>query len=393
MNSASKKILAGIFILMIFFVGIGTTIQAKEDLKDFDLKKDLQENKEQIESIISNDFQSKTDWVNINGGFQRALGVTVLRDPDYDVHKLSNGQIMYDLPERDMTKYAGYVEELDQALKEQGVEFLYVQIPFKIKDDSYMPPGTHANGNENADQMVALLREKGVNTLDLRDNIAEEGLDWTSLFFKTDHHWKPETAMWAADIIAKRIHDDYGYPYDPSFYDPDNYDKKVYENWMLGSIGRRTGVWYDGLDDLTIFDPKFKTDLTFWGKNKKGDDIDKREGTFHDSMYDWENLQKRADFERNTYSTYLGKDYAIAEITNHLSDSGLNILLIRESFSCALTPFLCLGADKITAIDLRRYNEMSVPELCEEKDIDLVIQDYNPSAFSKNQFDFFDKGW
>ena len=391
MNSLSRKILSIIFVLMVFFFGIGTTIQAREDLIDLNPDRDLQKTRDRVESIISDDFQSRTDWVNINGLFQRCLRVTVLRDPDYDVHKLSNGQIMYDLPERDMTKYAGYVEELSDVLKEQGIGFLYVQIPFKIKDDSYMPPGTHANGNENADQMVALLREKGINTLDLRDNIAEEELDWTSLFFKTDHHWRPETAMWAAGIIAKRIHDDYGYPYVPSYYDRSNYEETVYENWMLGSIGRRTGVLYDGLDDLILFNPKFKTDFSFWGRNKKGDHIEKREGNFWNSMYAWENLQKRADFEHNTYSTYFGKDYAKAQVTNRLSHIGLRILLIRESFSCALTPFLSLGADKITAIDLRRYNEMSIPDLCREENINLVILDYNPSAFSKKQFDFFDR--
>lgn len=391
MNALSKKTLAVIFLLVIFCIGAGTGIRSLADVRDIDTSDGIRKTKDRLESVISDDFQFKTDWININGLFQRCLGVTILRDPDYTVHKLSNGQIMYDLPERDMTKYAGYVEELDDALKEKGIDFLYVQIPFKIKDDSYMPPGTHGNGNENADQMVQLLRDKKISTLDLRDDIEAQGLDWTSLFFNTDHHWKPETAFWAADVIMNRISKDHGYEINEALYDEDNWEKTVYENYMLGSVGRRTGIFYDGLDDFTIYEPKFENDYSFWGSSKKGEDV--REGNFHDSMYLWENMEKRADFEKNTYNTYLGKEYGLFEIKNHLSDNGLRILMIRESFSDALAPFIAVNADEVVGVDLRKYNEKDILELCEEYDINLVMIDYNPSAFSKNQFDFFDRGW
>ena len=391
MNTISKKTLAVIFLLLIFIVGAGTSWNVWQAETGFAKAKGFKELKTKIEGQISSNFQNKYGWVSLNGLFERMMGVTIVRDPDYNVNKLSNGQIMYDLPKRNMKKYAGYIEELNDALEAMDTDFIYVQIPFKIKDDSYMPPGTHANGNENADQMVQLLRDKGINTLDLRDNIEEQNLDWSSLFFKTDHHWTPQTALWAAGIVMERIHKDYGFDVNMDYYDIDNYKQKTYKNWMLGAVGRRVGTLYDGLDDFTLFDPKFKTDLSFWGKNKKGKEV--REGDFWNSMYLWENMENRADFERNTYSTYFGKDYSQALVTNHMCHNGLKLLMIRESFSCALTPFLALNAEEIMTIDLRRYNKMSIPELCEEFQPDLVMVDYNPSAFSKNQFDFFDRGW
>ena len=391
MNTISKKTLAVIFLLLIFIVGIGTGWNVWQAETGFSKAEGFKDLKTKIEGQISSNFQNKYGWVSINGLFERMMGVTVVRDPDYNVNKLSNGQIMYDLPERDMTKYAGYVEELNDALTDMDIDFMYVQIPFKIKDDSYMPPGTHANGYENADQMVQLLREKGIDTLDLRDDIKEQNLDWSSLFFNTDHHWTPQTAFWAAGVIMKRIQKDYGFSIDEDAYDESNWKLKTYENYMLGAIGRRTGVFYGGLDDFTLYDPKFKTDFTFWGSSKNGEDV--REGDFWNSMYLWENMEKRADFEKNTYNTYLGKEYGLFEIQNHRSDNGLRILMIRESFSDALAPFIAVGADEVLGVDLRKYNKKSIPELCEEYDIDLVMIDYNPSAFSKNQFDFFDRGW
>ena len=168
-NTISKKILAIIFILLIFFIGLGTSLRMMDGMDQVREQEGVQDTKAALDSLITDSFMNKTDWVSINGLFQRLLGVTIVRDEDKDVYKLSNGQIMYNLPERDMTKYAGYVADLDKALKEEDIELLYVQIPYKIKDDSYMPPGTHAPANENADQLVKLLREKGVDTLDLRD--------------------------------------------------------------------------------------------------------------------------------------------------------------------------------------------------------------------------------
>lgn len=392
MNTISKKILAIIFILLIFFIGLGTSLRMMDGMDQVREQEGVQDTKAALDSLITDSFMNKTDWVSINGLFQRLLGVTIVRDEDKDVYKLSNGQIMYNLPERDMTKYAGYVADLDKALKEKDIELLYVQIPYKIKDDSYMPPGTHAPANKNADQLVKLLREKDVDTLDLRDEIAAQKLDWTSLFFDTDHHWTPQTAFWAADVIMKRVNKDYGFEINEDYYDEKNWNHETLENYMLGSIGRRTGVFYDGLDDFTIYDPKFETDFDFWGVNQDGKE-DTREGSFRDSMYLWENMEKRADFERNTYNTYLGKEYGLFDIINHRSDNDLNILMIRESFSDALAPFLSVNADRVTGVDLRKYHEKDILELCDEYDADLVMIPYNPSAFSKKQFDFFGQGW
>ena len=66
--------------------------------------------------------------------------------------------------------------------------------------------------------------------------------------------------------------------------------------------------------------------------------------------------------------------------------------MIRESFTCALLPFIAVNADEVVTVDMRKYNKKSIPELCEEIRPDLVIVDYNPSAFSKDQFDFFNRG-
>ena len=395
MKGKSSKILAICFLVLIYSIGMITMYNSRDIIKVG--LSSLRENggiRNGTEAAIQNNFAFRNGWINLNGLFYRCIGDTIVRDSEYIVYKLSNGQIMYNLDQRDIGKYAAYVDELDDALNEMGIDFMYVQIPFKIKDDSYMPPGTHTYPNRNAEQMVQLLREKGINTMNLRDNIEEAGLDWSELYYNTDHHWRETTAFWAAGEIMERLEEDYGIKYNKDYYLDDKWDKEYYNDYMLGTVGRRTGIYYAGLDDFVLFDPKFETSFSYKAYKKSLKKLTvEREGSFRDSMYEWDNLEKRADFTKNTYSTYTGKEYGVVHIDNKNIDNGPKILMIRESFTCALLPFISVNADEVLTVDLRRFNEKSVPELCEEFEPDVVIMDYNPSAFSKKQFDFFNRDW
>ena len=82
-------------------------------------------------------------------------------------------------------------------------------------------------------------------------------------------------------------------------------------------------------------------------------------------------------------------DYKKNIITNNMAPNDKRILLIRDSFSCTLAPFLALDAKEITTIDLRHFTECSIEDYIKNGNFDLVIVAYNPSAFTEQQFDFF----
>ena len=385
MTKRTRYVLAILFIAAIFVIGLFTAWNCRSTVKDIFVKHKVENVRDRIEDSIKNNFAWHNDWINLNGGFQRLLGVTVVRGAAGDTYKLSNGQIMYTLPKKNMKSYAEKVVKFRDELEKAGIPLMYVQYPFKIEDDSVMPMGTHVYGNSNADALVKLLRENNVDTLDIRDYIKEQNLDWASLFFKTDHHWKPTTGLWASGIMMQHVADTYGLDVDMSCYDLDNYEVTTYKDWMLGSIARRTGAWYDGVEDFDLLNPKFETDFSFKGK-RSGETV-KRSGPFWDSMYDFTNLEEKATFDFNTYSTYTGGQYRVAHFVNKNAKNDYRILMIRDSFSCTTTPFIAMNASEVVTIDMRRYTK-SVLEYAKNHDFDLVMVAYNPSAFSKKQFDF-----
>ena len=173
--------------------------------------------------------------------------------------------------------------------------------------------------------------------------------------------------------------------YDPETYDLDNYNIKTYKDWFLGSLGKKTGNVYAGIDDFELITPNYATDFDFVADAQKG--IIKREGSFEEALLDKSNLKKDY-FSINTYATYTGGDYKENIVTNRNSANKTKVLLVRDSFSCTLMPFLALSTGELTTIDLRYYKKMSLKEYLKENDFDIVLIAYNPSAFSKQQFTF-----
>lgn len=385
MGKSTRYVLAAFFVASIFVIGLFTAWGCRHTAKSIFVKHEVENVRATVEESIKDNFAWHNQWINLNGGFQRLLGVTVVRGANGDVYKLSNGQIMYTLPKKKMKTYANYVVKFRDELAKAGIPLMYVQYPFKIEGDDVMPIGTHVYGNSNADALVERLREAGVDTLDIRDSIKDEGLEWSSLFFRTDHHWKPTTGLWASGKMMEHVSEKYGLDVDMSCYDLDNYEVTTYKDWMLGSIARRTGAWYDGVEDFDLLDPKFETDFDFSG-TRSGKTIE-RSGPFWDSMYDFSNLKEKATFDFNTYSTYTGGQYRLAHFVNKKAKNDFRILMVRDSFSCATVPFIAMNASEVVTIDMRRYKK-SVLEYAKKHDFDLVMVAYNPSAFSEKQFDF-----
>ena len=124
------------------------------------------------------------------------------------------------------------------------------------------------------------------------------------------------------------------------------------EDFFLGSQGKRVGTLYAGTDRLTLYTPKFETQLTYACPFYA---IDRR-GPFQTSVCFPERVARRDWFGGNPYTYYAGGDYPLATVTNHLNPDGPRIVLLRDSFACALTPFLALSCSELVTIDLRYFS-------------------------------------
>lgn len=343
-----------------------------------------------IEASYTKRMPARQFFISLNGGFQRLMDVRYVNE----IAKLDNGHIIYLIPDNDVAPLAEKTADFGDSVKAMGIPFLYVNAPFKIDMyDKKLPAGLEDYSNENADRFLAVLRDRGIDVLDLRDSMREQGIDHYASFFSTDHHWTPETGLWAATQLVERLSSiDSSFAVDEKISKLDNYDIEVYEDKLLGSSGERTGPLYAGRDDFPIITPKFETDLHFYAPVEGIE----RSGSYKDTLIFEEHLASDDPFYPLTYISYCGNDYALLELSNRSAIQNLEvkstakrIVLIKDSFSEVVIPFLALSYDEVLCLDLRAMHCDILPIVAEfEPDAVLIL--YNPGAYvdNDNMFDF-----
>lgn len=337
---------------------------------------------------INDSLAGRTYWVTLNGGVQQMLGKKAIEDvsPDDRVIKLNNGYLTFLYKWKDMKSPANHLIHFNQSLKELHIPLLYIQAPFKIdKYNTQLPEGLKDTTNQNADEFLSYI-DGAVDYVDLREEIYKDGLSHYELFFKTDHHWKPEAAFWAYGKIRQILDEKYGFDIDAEYGNFSRYEVKKYENYFLGTQGKRAGLLYAGTDDISLIYPKFETKFIF----KVPDRGIEKNGDFLHTMFDFKHVERRDYFGKDPYSVYAGADYPLNIITNQTTSSRKKIVLIKDSFFRPLSLFLAMDCEKIYIVDLRRYNnKFSLLAFIKAIKPDIVLVGYNPSLLEMHTEDVF----
>ena len=314
-----------------------------------------------------------------------------LMTPGMDVYRLQDGYLTYSYRKLDMAEHIGAVAEFAQLVSQQGGRLLYVQSPGKTNPFGDRELDGLDYANYNTDMLLQGLQARGVDVFDLRQDMyrdmGNEG--WHKAFFRTDHHWLPSTALWAAEKLAARLHADYDVDVDFGHFSEADYDVVNYENYFLGSQGKKVTLAKTTAEDIALYYPKFSTDVRLeipsLGIDTRGD---------FTIMYDMEMVKKRDFYGGNPYAAYGYGDMPEIKVHNftneHLRDK--KILIIRDSMVDTVLPFLSMGLKDITLLDIRHFNG-SVRRYVEDFKPDIVIVMYKLSCEPivwnhKDKFDF-----
>lgn len=400
-----NRIIAVIFLCLLLFFGVRTGINVWDSINDTEKENQPQtealsgaddmklsgfnrETFDGISNLVTLNLENRNQWINLNGFFQRKIGKT--GDLEKDWYLLENGMLMYSQRKRtseDLKTYANNVVELSRYAEKQGINFLYAELPYKVQGSREYPAGVPDYGNRNADGIMEILLSKSVQSMDFRDIMKDKNIETTESFFKTDQHWKPETALWAAGELSKKLSQvDSEWKDCPEYRNSNNYRMEYHSDLFLGAIGKKIGSAYAGKDDFNMPIPIFENTIRYRVPRQE-DSID-RTGDFEIAFIESNNL-KNDPFKVNTYAAYCDGDHYKEKITNKKALNKRNILLIRDSFSGTLMPYLALYTKNITTLDLRSYKSRSVYDYIRlHPEIDTVIVAYNPSSITEEQYTF-----
>ena len=329
---------------------------------------------DEIHSIndLENDYASQiwlhNQLIDLNGKVAKCLKMRGF----YGSKNIYVSKDMYILGFHGETSTDYEVEQMisfSDFLEENGINLLYVNAPVKYLEDSVFINefGLETYSNRNADIFLERINDAGINYIDLRTAMKEQGIDVKSYFYRTDHHWTVRAGLWSTKEIAEGLNYYCGYQIDTAIYNDSNF---VYTDWVncwLGEQGKKISKDYIGLDDFTEIKPIFPTSYVF--KSNDGD----YNGTFDDfideSVYDTEK-----DVYENSSWHY---SYKQLNCVNTGIESG-KLLLIGDSYSQVMEPFLSLGIRDIDYLILRQKgNDFNLRQYIIDNGYDTVLICYN----------------
>lgn len=340
-----------------------TTLEGEAPVISVDAQ--LAEKTAKAEATVNKALEENRLLVQLYGGFQALTGRTVVEDtadPRYSVVKLPDDSLTFVNDEENVPEHqAAELKRLQLTLEDEDISLLYVQAPTKLEPGkTELPAGVNDTANASADALLEALAEKKIDTLDLRKTFAQTGENWRDYFYTTDHHWNQRGAFLAFQTVAGAL-ENYSetkpvskgtkrqrISIDDKYLDRENYDITTLEDYFLGSQGKRVGSLYAGAEDFELWKPKFPTLLTYSAR-KEG------YGNAEKSVLFPERVEKLDWFKENPYTYYSGGDYAAARIKNYYNPQGPKVLVIRESFACAVTPYLAYACSEVTTVDYRYF--------------------------------------
>jgi hypothetical protein len=331
--------------------------------------------KGKIEQNTKDRLMARIKLIEAASWYEAVIGWDLLNAESEPMLDMGDGYLVNLSPKKNVQPLVDSMYELNNTLSEMDVDFLYVQCPHKISRDDRIA-GVFDFSNENIDTLLSALSEKNIPFLDLRKSLRDDKLDYRGLFFKTDHHWTEEAGLWAVKKISGYLNEHNTFAIDLSLLAPDRYRREVYENYFLGSWGRRITLARSRPEDIVFLYPLFDTDISLRIPSRN---INKR-GSF-EVFYSFEQLKTIDYYNLNPYGAYSHGVNALLAAKNNLLHSGKKALLIADSFGVVVSPFLSLAIENVETLDLRLFTG-SVKTFVEKTRPDAVIVLYSADSFT-----------
>lgn len=349
-----------------------------------------------LSTTISDKVYSKYTYIEAYGYIQNLLDKKEMNN--FEIVKARDGTLHYTYftsGPNDVSVLVQRMERLKQAAGKVGSKVMYVMTPDKyIKGSTEFEKGIPYNyANETADNFLTALDEKGIDTLDFRQLMKKDGKYTTDSFYKTDHHWKIQTAFWAFTEFVDALEKKYGldFPHKDLYTNLDNYNQITYKNSYIGSMGRKVGKLYAGVEDFTFIYPKFDTNFYFYAQS--GSTEIKTEGRFEQAITFNALLTGKGDIydtSNDKYFTYMDGNPGFVEINNFNETQGAKVLFIKDSLMVPLASFFALGCSKIYMIDPRYYTG-DIAKVIQDYKFDYIFVSYTPQNLTEEFFPFYEE--
>ena len=307
------------------------------------------------EAYITDQFAGRDGWTALKAYAEKALG----KKENNGIYIAGDTLIeKFDQPDEKLMQ--SNLGAVDRFREKTGIEVSLMLIPSAadIRRDK-LPLGA-----PNPDQgaiIASLYENTQAQTVDVRAALMAHADEY--IFYRTDHHWTSLGACYGADALLRAMGKD--------GVAPAMWEKQTVSEAFYGTLWSKSGARYVSPDSIEIYVPE------------EGVSVHSFEGGSwtEKPMYDREKLGSK-----DKYSMFMGGNQPLAVVKT--GNDGEKLLLIRDSYSDCMVPFLTGAYSEIHLIDLRYYR-MSIAEYVRENGIDEAAVVYGLKNFTEDRNLYF----
>ena len=306
------------------------------------------------ERYITDQFPARDGWTAAKAYLEKAVG----KQENNGVYFCEDSTLITRFDAPDEKRLSGNLGYVNQFIEKSPVPVTFGLIPTQASIWAHKLP----QGAPNYDQSLVLEQAaqsagaQFVSLYDVLDRHKDE-----PIFYRTDHHWTSLGAYYGYVGLAEAL----GYEPVPL----ENYTKTTVSTEFYGTVFSSSGVRWVRPDEMDVYVPEDGITVTSHTYDNKGKPMEEPR-----QLYDESYLSKK-----DKYSMFLGGQQPLGVVKTGNTDKP-KLLLIRDSYSDSLVPFLTPHFSEIHLIDLRYY-KLSPSQYIADNGIDQALVLYSVPNF------------
>ena len=304
----------------------------------------------EFESYTTDQFVLRDEWITLKAASELALGKRENNDVSYG--KDQTLIEAFDAPEQSLLDTnMGYVNQLVQ---NTDADVYLALIPGKSEIWADRLPSLTPNDSEE-ELIEYCYGLSSANNVDILGALREHAGEY--IYYRTDHHWTSLGAYYGYSALGEAMGLEV-----PAL---DSYtDRRIVSDSFYGTTWSSSGFSWVKPDSMEIFvDAPEGLEITSYPQG----------APLEGKLYDESKLSVK-----DKYSMFMGGNCPLHEIVT--GNDGPSLLIIRDSYTDSLIPFLLEDFSEIHVIDLRYYR-MSVADYIAEHGFDSVLVAYSVDTF------------
>lgn len=307
---------------------------------------------DESEEYISDHIALRDEWVALRAWCERLSG----KRENNGIYFAADVTLIPRVDEPDKTKLEKNISYLNALCDHTEIPVSFGLIPTAASVwRSKLPTGA-----PSADEDLwirDLYTQTTAQTVDIGSALFAHEED--AIYYRTDHHWTSLGAFYGANAVLEAL------GYSPLILD--DYEKTTVSESFYGTSWSSAGARWVRADSIDTYVPSDGISVVsnFTGTPVEG------------SLYVPDYLT-----QKNQYAFFLGGNQPLCIVKSH--SEGEKLLLIRDSYSDSLAPFLSQRFSEIHLFD-PRYNLTSIQGYIEENSIDRVLVLYSFSNFASEK--------